>query len=71
MRLSLRNTRDLSTIQAHADRARAIARDLYEVENLTLHRSDGAVVTGQRGMLDNIRNDLLALAHAVENQNTR
>lgn len=64
-------TRDLSTIQAHADRAKAVARDLYAVEDLTLHRSDGTVVTGQRGMLDNIRNDLLALAHAVENSETR
>lgn len=59
-------TRDLETITAHADRARAIARDLYEANSLTLHMCDGRVISRQSGLLDNIRNDLLALASEID-----
>jgi len=58
--------RDLSTVDAHLERAEAWSHDLWKANNLDIHRCDGSVEYRQSGVLSNIRNDIRVLLNLVK-----
>ena len=59
-------TRDLSTVEAHIERAKAWSRDLFATHDIDVYMSNGDFKEGQIGLLDNIRQDTKVLLSIVD-----
>lgn len=48
------------------ERATAWRKQLWAIDNIDLHNSDGSISLKQHGLLSNIRNDTRVLLKAIE-----
>jgi hypothetical protein len=59
-------SRDLKTVEAHLERVRKNAINLYKFRSMDLTKMDGSQIVGQSSMLADIRHDLCVMRSAVE-----
>ena len=57
--------RDLSTVEAHIERAESWSTELWKANNIDLHMCDRPIKKGQHGLLSDIRHDTSVLLHLI------